>query len=148
MGLINFLYTMGRVAKTRSRAEADTAENVAKVNIVNPLDRVISNFFMLGKRISQVADDPLLPTLKSPPVEDTSVASIEVAPAPHMGPIWDTIQSIAKARSRTKAEAAKDPAKENLLGREAPPPPPPSPLTYKPGWCIFQAFYGCDFRRR
>ena len=42
MGLINFLYTMGRIAKARSSAEADTTEDVAKVN---PLGMVKSDFF-------------------------------------------------------------------------------------------------------
>ena len=44
MGLINFLYTMGRIAKTRSRAKAIAADDVAKVN---QLGRVKSDFVLL-----------------------------------------------------------------------------------------------------
>ena len=95
-----------------------------------------------------MVNEPLLLTLTSPPIEDTSVTSKEANPAPHMEPIWDTIQSIAKARSRAKAEATENPAKEYLLDRDPTPPPTTTPLTYKPVWCIFHAFYGCAYRKR
>ena len=132
------MYTMGRIAKARSRAEADTADDITKVN---PLDRVKSNFVIPCKLISQVADDPPLPTLTSSPAKDTSVTSTEVTHALHMGPIWDSIQSIAKTRSRAKAEEAEDPAQVNPLGRESPRPPPP--LTYNV--CVFNV---CVLQRR
>ena len=58
MGLINFLYTIGKIAKARYRAAADVAEDVAKVN---QLGKVRSNFFMQYHCLLQVVNDPPLP---------------------------------------------------------------------------------------
>ena len=120
--------TIQSIAKARSRAKSDSADDVVKVN---QLGRVKSDFVLLYKHLSQVVDEPSLMTLTSPPNGDTTVTSKGVNPAPHMEPIWDTIQSIAKARSRAKAEAAEEPTKVNPISREAPHPP----LTYQP-MCI------------